>query len=151
MKTLVVAIMAFSLMFSMSAFSGNNNPKPVTVDFEARKAFGDMFTARSTEDNNLLIGCGTVAVSGYSWIYCQAGDPAAEIPNDPEVPFVGCWTDDPTMMEAIRVISAYSYIGFEWNDDAPENDPFWNTCSRIQISSQSQYLPLTPVEKDKSK
>lgn len=151
MKKLVVAVMASSLMFSMSAFAGNSAPKPVTIDFEARKASGDMFTARSTEDSNLLIGCGFSAYADYSWIFCQAGDPTAEIANDPEIPFVGCWTDNPTMMEAVRVISAYSYISFEWNEDAPEDDPFWNTCSRVYVSSQSQYLPFTPVEKEKEK
>lgn len=153
MKTLIMAIMAFSLMYSMSALSGNISTKPVTIDFDTRKASGDMYTARTTENNNLLIGCGVTAIEdpAFSWVYCQAGDPTAEIPNDPEIPFVGCWTDNPEMMKAVGLISAYSYIGFEWNDDAPENDPFWNTCSRIQISSQSQYLPFTPEVKEKSK
>lgn len=153
MKTPIVAITAFSIIFSMNAFSGFKSTKPVTIDFENRVASGDMYTARSTEDNNLLIGCGVTAyeTGGSTWVWCQAGDPNAKIPNSPEVPFVGCWTNDPQMMEAFRLISAYSYVNFEWNDDAPENDPFWNTCSKIYISTQSQYLPFTPVVKEKSK
>lgn len=151
MKVVAATMMAFFLVFSMSAFSGYGSSLPVTVDFDNRVAAGDMYSTRSEEGANWMIGCGSIVdeTTGASYIYCQAGDNDAQNPNDPESPWVGCTSTNPDMIRMVGSLSSYSYISFEWYDDDPYGDPWWHTCSKIQTSTQSQYVPLIPVEKEK--
>jgi hypothetical protein len=93
-----------------------------------------MVSARYSKDANEIIGCGTRTFGdGFTWGFCQATD-ADEVS-------VGCYTENPVMLDAIAKLSAYSYIGFSWDEDG--------NCTYISSSTQSMYLPRNLGTNDK--
>ena len=136
-------------MFSINVFSGSSASFPVSIDIDEMVAVGNTYAARSAENDIEFIGCGRIVdeLSPFpdyvNYAFCQA--------EDAEGVFVGCLTSNPEMMEVLSTNNAYSYIKFSWYDDDPVGDPTWHTCSQVYISSQSQYLPFTPVVKEKTK
>ena len=130
MKNKLNLLVALSALLSAMAFAGATNPLGVTVDLDERQAEGDMWAARSAKNDVELIGCGVnyfddglggVFVFGF----CQAQD-ANEV-------YAVCFTQNPSLIEAIHSITDFSFIRFNWD----ENDD----CTRIGNSTQSLYLP----------
>ena len=131
-------ILAFALTFaSTTLYAGFIQPAPVEIDFENRFAGGDMWTARTSDNENSLIGCGSRQImSGeeiISFAFCQARVEEGEDGG------IICNTFDPVLVAAINAIADYSYVTFSWNED--------NECTRIGFSTQSFYLPNHKVKK----
>lgn len=142
-KSLIVVPLA---VVSINAFGGAQQPAPVQI-FETdgfHSASGDLWTARSDENDDVFIGCGVKHFSGdFSFGFCQAGDGNGRT--------IVCFTEDTQLLEAIYAINDSSYIRFTLADytEYPEVDGVVSgegECSRIDVSSQSFYLPLTTTK-----
>lgn len=120
-------------MFSAVAIAGTVFLVPVEVllnDDGSGTARGSMSTARYSENNVELIGCGTrnIDIGGgtlFEFGFCQATDA-----NDTAV---FCSTDNPDLVKSIRAISAYAFLIFSWDANLQ--------CNRIGMSTQSIHLP----------
>jgi hypothetical protein len=113
-----------------AALGGAVRPQPVQIDFVARSAQGDMYSARTSDNNNEYIGCGVRAATGVLQAFCQAG---LKDPDQNPTEVINCFTLDPTMIEAIHSIGDFSFITFRWNEDFE--------CTFVGTSTQSFYLP----------
>ena len=110
---------------------------PVEIDVDARTAFGDMVTARYSDNDDELIGCGIRHIQAgptvIKFAFCQAvNGPAPEN-------FAVCNTLDPDLVEAVHALSSFSFITFGWNEDGE--------CTRVGSSTQSVYLPAFKLKK----
>ena len=134
-KSLIIATAVF--IVSNGALAGFTQPAPVTIDFGARVASGDMATARFSDNPDELIGCGTRRVgtgpSAFSFAFCQA----RIAPGVDELAF--CNTDDEGLINAINAFADFSFVTFSWNEDGE--------CTRIGNSTQSFYLPNFKLKK----
>ena len=135
MSTFRTAIITIAFIFSISAFAGYTQPAEVEVVVNPDGSFyagGDMWTARSAQNDVSSIGCGVRKYidANNNWGFCQA--------NDENDQYVSCWTEDQAMLDAISVLNDSSYIGFAGDSDGE--------CVRISASSQSFYVPLTTTK-----
>ena len=135
MSTFRTAVITIAFIFSISAFAGYTQPAEVEVVVNPNGSFyagGDMWTARSANNDVASIGCGVRKYTDATnnWGFCQASDE-----NDQ---FVVCYTRDQDMLDAISVLNDSSYIGFDGDSDG--------YCTRIAVSSQSLYAPLTTTK-----
>ena len=135
MSAFRTAILTIAFIFSISAFVGYTQSVEVEVVVNPDGSFsakGDMWTARSANNDVALIGCGVMKFTDATnnWGFCQAVDE-----NDQ---FVVCYTQDQAMLDAISVLSDSSYIAFDGDSGG------W--CTRIAVSSQSMYVPLTTTK-----
>lgn len=124
-------IVFFSLLsLSSAVFGGSYQPAELKIDLASRQASGDMFTARHTDDDKAMIGCGVRHyLSGdevVQYAFCQANSSKVETG-------AFCETDNPAMVAAISAITTYSYIVFHWDKTGE--------CTFIGNSAQSFYLP----------
>jgi hypothetical protein len=129
-KHLLISI-AFTMLCS-NVYAGLFQPAEVIVDLDNRIASGDMQTARNSESDFTMIGCGIrkIAISPTETIsfgFCQANS------GETEDGSFTCFTQNPDVLAGINAISDYSFITFGWD----ENDE----CIRIGNSTQSFYLP----------
>lgn len=123
----VLPAMALALVSGVAS-AGFVQPAPVIIDFANRIAFGDMLTARNSENPFEFIGCGVrYGPSGLLFAFCQAG--LVQAPEE----HITCFTDNAALVDAIKSISAFSFITFAWDVDG--------NCTRIGNSTQSFYLP----------
>ena len=116
------------------AFAGLKQPAAVVVDLDNMNAFGDQNTARIARDDVSFIGCGTRdfddgIITPFSFGFCQAGD-------SDEIQIV-CFTQNATLMDAMKAHSAFAFITFSWQDDGGGGAE----CIRVGSSTQSFYLP----------
>lgn len=130
MKQKTIMVIALSLLAPM-ALAGSVQPVPVEVDLENNFAAGNMVTARFSNNDVEFIGCGvryidTGVGSTFTFGFCQATD------ADGEALF--CQTLDSPLIEAIKSISAFSFITFSANPETGD-------CTRIGNSTQSFYIP----------
>lgn len=121
------------------ALGGFVQPAPVTVDVDSNSAFGDMVSARFSDNDVEFIGCGVRYFddgAGFAFVFafCQA--------TDADENSVFCSTQNPGLVEAIHNISDFSFITFSGNDDGE--------CLSIGNSTQSFYIPdsLEPDDDD---
>lgn len=128
-KVVAVTLLALG---SATAFAGLVQPAPVVVTLNpdgSGTAFGDMATARFSDNDVEFIGCGVRRISGPGgpilFAFCQATT-ADEVAGF-------CETEDPVLVESIDGLSDYSFITFGWNADG--------TCRAIGFSTQSFYIP----------
>lgn len=123
----LVPAAALSVLATVAS-AGFVQPAPVTIDFTNRVATGDMYTARNSVNAFEFIGCGVRYNSaGLTSAFCQAGLGEADSQK------ITCFTTNPALVEALRAISAFSFITFSWDADG--------NCTRIGVSTQSFYLP----------
>jgi len=127
-------------MLSSNVYAGLAQPAEVTVDLVNQFAQGDMRTARFSDSEYTMIGCGIrkIAISPTETIsigFCQANSGETE-----EGAFT-CFTQNTDLLAGIDSISDYSFITFSWD----ENDE----CTRIGNSTQSFYLPNIKEKKEK--
>ena len=113
-----------------AALGGAARPQPVQIDFVARSAQGDMYSARTSDNKDEYIGCGVRGVAGALQAFCQAG---LKNPDTHPDEVINCFTLDPTMIEAIHSIGDFSFITFRWNENFE--------CTFIGSSTQSFYRP----------
>ena len=140
MKFLKFLVMAVSLILAANASGGASSSVPVEITIDPDNGWfyaqGSMGTARWSDNDVELIGCGVKKFSGYEWGFCQARD-ATDY-------YVSCRTEDPQILEALSVINDTSFIQFNWEPgvDPDTGDPIYEsgTCTRIGVSSQSFYI-----------
>ena len=116
------------------AVAGGVQPFPVEVTVNpdlSGAASGDMVTARFSNNDFEMIGCGIrtrigvlngeVAESGF----CQARD------SEKESGF--CFTTRSDLLDTIKATADFSFVSFSWDENGE--------CSRIGFSTQSLYIP----------
>ncbi len=118
------------LLGSTIANGGLYAPAPVEVDVENGTALGDVYTARFSQNALEFIGCGVRfgvddAGEATTFGFCQASDAQGTL--------LSCISVDRELLDAIRSISAFSFISFAVNE--------LGECTSIGNSSQSIYLP----------
>ena len=128
----VISIAVLTLLAGI-AYAGLVQPAIVDVDLDNMIALGDQFTARTSTNETEFIGCGTRnlddGVNQFAFGLCQA--------EDSEGDFIVCFTQNSSLIDEIRGLSAYAFITFSWQDGG-----FGGTeCTRVGFSTQSFYLP----------
>lgn len=119
-----------------TAVAGLSVSQSVVVDFENRTAIGDMVTARYSDNDVELIGCGVRFFDdGLGGTFTIGFCSAADSENNQIV----CFTESATLIDAIKSISSYSFITFAWNEDTQ--------CTAIGNSTQSIYIPNVKTKK----
>ncbi len=131
MKTAIAIIGA--TMIAVPAFAGETQPAAVTVDLDNFFASGDTVTARTDDNDEVYIGCGTRNTDDgagglVSWAFCQA--------QDAEGDQITCFAFDSPLVNTINAINDTSFITFSWAD----NGNGFLECSRMGFSTQSFYL-----------
>ena len=122
----VISAVALTVV-STVASAGLYSPQAVILDMTNRVASGDMLTARDSLNPFAFIGCGVrYGSGGLIFAFCQAGV------GEAEGEFFTCFTDNPTLVDAIKSISDFSFITFAWDVDG--------NCTRIGNSTQSFYV-----------
>jgi opacity protein-like surface antigen len=133
MKAKNILVIAAAALFSAVAAAGYLQPAPVMVTLQADgsgAAHGDMATARFSDNDVELIGCGVRAfddgVGGsFNWGFCQAVD---------ETEVRGfCSTMRSDLLDLMKSTADYSFVTFAWNADGE--------CTQIGFSTQSFYIP----------
>jgi hypothetical protein len=140
MKARYVSISAILAIFSSIAVAGFVQPAVVLVDLDNKFAQGDMWTARTANNDVEYIGCGTrVTEDGvggtFLFGFCQAGDADG---NE-----IVCFTQNQDLLDAMKSTSDFSFITFSWVDDGLDGFE----CVRIGFSTQSFYLPNFKIQK----
>ena len=140
MKARYVLISAILAIISSIAVAGRVQPAEVIINLDNMVAQGDMWTARTADNDVELIGCGVRrfddGIDVFSFGFCQARDA-----NDV---FVVCFTSSEVLLDAIEGSSDFSFLTFSWSGDDPDDFE----CTRIGFSTQSFYLPNLHVEDD---
>ena len=132
MKIKQLLITVTFAVLSSNVYAGLTQPAEVTVDLVNRTAQGDMHTARTSDSDFTMIGCGirkiaTSPTETISFGFCQANS------GETEDGSFTCFTQNADILAGIDAISDYSFVSFSWD----ENDE----CVRIGNSTQSFYLP----------
>jgi hypothetical protein len=127
-----MAAVGLLALISATALAGLQQPAPVVVTLNpdgSGSAFGNMATARFSDNDVEYIGCGVRRVAGAAgpilFAFCQANT------ADEVVGF--CETEDTVLVDSIDGLSDYSFITFAWNADG--------TCRSVGFSTQSFYIP----------
>lgn len=147
-KTLVASMLVSS---ASTAFAGGTQPFPINIDFEEKIAQGDMVTARFSDNDLDLIGCGTRYQRSddgemFAFGFCQATAATGEVTEEgePGVESIRCFTQEPLLIEAMNSISDFSFISFNWEEISVETETgteTQNECSAMGVSTQSFYIP----------
>lgn len=122
------SVFVFLLTLPLVALSGTSGDFPIEVidgDDGSGQAFGSLTSARYSDNDIELIGCGIFNPPGARLGFCQA-----RTANDD---YRLCTTTDPVLMSTLSVLSSSSYINFRWDANGE--------CTNIGISTQSSYLP----------
>ena len=137
---------AIALVMTTAVFAGEESIQPVLITVEddtSGQAWGSMSTARFSDNDVEMIGCGTRAwEGGFRNGFCQA--------TDAEGTYRGCYTEDSVLLDNMRATGDYSFVNFKW---APGefNDDVWPLCTLVQFSTQSFYIPDHGQKSKKSK
>ena len=125
-----------ALVVASGVFAGQESNQPVHIMVELDSsgvAWGSMPTARFSDNDVEMIGCGTRAwEGGFRNGFCQA--------TDAEGIFRGCYTENPVLLDNMRATSDYSFVLFRWTP-GEFTDEIWPRCSFVQFSTQSFYIP----------
>lgn len=144
MKTLIVAVMAFSLIFSLNAFAGfATADEPVFVNTDGF-AGGVLHRVRSSNNDWEYIGCGVKRTADgllHDRSFCRAGDPSGVE--------VFCTIRDDSVAETLSSMTIYSYVAFAWNPDEILEEGQSPTCTRIDVSNDSWNFPAAKADKGK--
>lgn len=122
-----------SVVFALPVLAGQVQPAVVDVQLDSFFASGDLVSARTSESDEVFIGCGTRNFedgdgSTFSWAFCQAADDEGDS--------VTCFTSNPELVRTVREINDSSFVTFSWTDDGQGN----LTCNRFGFSTQSFYI-----------
>ncbi len=136
MKTRHWFISAILILSSSIAVAGSVSSVPVDIDEDNMIAIGDMWTARTADNDVEFIGCGIRKFDdgvnpSFSFGFCQAQD-ADEV-------MIFCSTFSEVLLDAMASTSDFSFITFSWNAAFE--------CIRVGFSNQSFYLPNIKIQK----
>ena len=120
------------LLGSAAAMAGLVQPAPVEITTNedgSGYAWGDLVTARYSDNDVEVIGCGvrrSDAGDEFTLLaFCQA--------TTADNVRVACFTDDSRLIESLAALNVYSYVSFSWDADL--------VCTSISTSTNSFYLP----------
>lgn len=136
MKTRHWFIPAILILSSSIAVAGSVRSVPVDIDEDNMTAIGDMWTARTADNDVEFIGCGIRRFDdgvspSVSFGFCQAQD-ADEV-------MIICTTFSEVLMDAMATTSDFSFVTFSWNAAFE--------CTGVGFSTQSFYLPNIKIQK----
>ena len=138
MKTKMLIVLTVLMALPAWLHAGFTQPAPVEIqladDGLSGIAFGDMLSARDSENEFEFIGCGirafeTAPDEAIYQGFCQARLVDGET--------FTCFTFNKALLDGIQSIADNSFITFSWTDDGTGA----LTCTRIGSSTQSFYLP----------
>jgi hypothetical protein len=90
---------------------------------------GALGTARASSDDNLRISCNVVSYRwGGEYGFCSGNDAAGA--------GYMCWTQQPSLLNAIRSIGSDSYLYFVWNAASE--------CDLVSVTTDSADAPRQP-------
>lgn len=139
MKARYALFTAILAIFSSIAVAGFVQPAAVLIDEDNMSAQGDMWTARTADNDVEFIGCGVRVfddgTNAFSFGFCQAGNA--------EVLSITCFTENPVLLDTINSASDFSFVTFDWVDDGVGGAE----CVRVGFSTQSFYLPNFKIQK----
>lgn len=133
-KFTVILFMSIAMTaFSVVAMAGYTQPAPVTITLEADgsgTAIGDMVTARFSDNDVEVIGCGIRvyddgAGGTFQYGFCQATD-SMETRGF-------CSTMRSDILDTMKATGDYSFVTFAWNAAGE--------CTHVGFSTQSFYIP----------
>lgn len=136
MKSIQLIGIVILALISSAALAGKVQPVSVFLEVNpdgSGYAEGDMATARTSENDFELIGCG---IKGFEF---DDGDGGASLTGgfcqarNSDNAYVSCITTSVTLLEVLKTIGDYSYVYFEFDHGG--------FCTRIDVSTQSIYLP----------
>jgi len=145
-------LLAMVVVLATAASAGSISIQPVTItdnDDGTGRAQGSMSTARFSENDIEVMGCGTrVWAGGFRNGFCQA--------TDADDNYRVCYTENPVLLDNMRATGDYSFVAFEWEtiEPDPELDPElepFQLCTFVQFSTQSFYIPEHGKKSKKSK
>jgi hypothetical protein len=130
---ITIKLISISMLAVVSslAFAGAVQTANVSVVINpdgSGTASGDMVTARTSDNEFDLIGCG---IKGFKsggpseYGFCQAAD-SDDI-------YVTCGTTQKSLLDVMKAIGDYSYVRFDFDKNGQ--------CTRLDFSTQSLYLP----------
>jgi len=136
-KTYLLVITLLTLFVAVEGMAGASATSEVVIDPVNRNAQGSQASARFSDNDVELIGCGsTVTDNGvdpvFSFGFCQATDASGVN--------AFCATFSPDLVKAINGFSDYGFIRFTWNES--------EECISIRNSTQSIYIPAFKLKKD---
>jgi hypothetical protein len=137
MKIVKLLSSSFLALVASLAIAGQTKMEVVEVVMNgdgSGEASGDMVTARTSKNQYALIGCG---IKGFDdslgpveqFGFCQADVGEDDTGSQSAV----CFTENIELLEIIKAIGDNSYIRFDFDAGG--------FCTRIDISTQSFYLP----------
>lgn len=142
MKIKTLFASAALTLISSVVLAGQSIDVPVEIDMASMSAFGNMKTARFSDNENAQIGCGTRSYSDeygnqFVWGFCQAAN------DDVEENRAFCYTEDSILLNEIDSLSDLAYVSFRWNEEG--------NCISVGNSTQSQYIASNKNENKKVK
>ena len=138
---LVVVVLAL-IPVNVDAGAAAEADPAVKIVFETSdsgSAEGTMWLARSSDNDIELIGCSLKGQTkgqrgGSNWAWCRA-----KAVDGVEVL---CMTENPYLLDALKGISPFSFINFEFKNAVDRGDGVWiSECSRFDFSTQSLHIP----------
>ncbi|NVJ51154.1 MAG: hypothetical protein HWE13_00055 [Gammaproteobacteria bacterium] len=137
-KRLLIATLAAATMYAQA---GLVTESPVVIDMENRVASGNMKSARYSENEFEMIGCGTRTYASlpdgtpsFSFGFCQA-----QLEDQGNV--ICFFYDKPEMLQQVQALASNSFVTFRWDENGD--------CTFIGNSTQSFYLPENKKESKK--
>jgi hypothetical protein len=134
MKTKYLISITVLTLLAGTAYGGSVQPVLVLVDLDNMTAFGDQYTARTSDGDIELIGCGTRSLDDganpFRFGFCQATDVDGDA--------ITCFTENATLLDEMRANNDYAFITFSWQDDGGGGAE----CTNVGYSTQSFYLPV---------
>jgi hypothetical protein len=144
---LTIAVVGLALMSSALYAGRATENTGVEINFDAGWAAGVMWPVRSSDNDVEYIGCSykgveqpfhspnmpwNKPVTQYAW--CHAMDASEE--------YVACFTKNQDLLDALKAISPFSYVRFEFVDLVEIPEGGWvGECTRFDFSIQSMHLP----------
>ena len=135
MKTKRLLSITVLTLLAGIAYAGLVQPALVSVDLVNMSAQGDQYTARTSDGDTELIGCGTRSFddgtgNAFRFGFCQASDADGDE--------ITCFTENDVLLDEMRVNGDYAFISFNWQDDGFGGAE----CTHVGFSTQSFYLPV---------
>ena len=135
MKLRYALISAILALASSIAVAGFIQPQVVFIDEANRFAQGDMWTARTADNNVEFIGCGIRKFDDFAGGAIETGFCQA---TDADGVLIVCTTINEELMDGMPS-GEYGFVTFSWNE--------LFECTRIGSSNQSFYLPNFKIQK----